>query len=280
MINNTLKHRVGTLILFFIFVLNSGTCFSQMFTDSNLPIVIINTDINPDTNEPYEIPDDPRVLGTMKIIKRPDGSRNYLTDQNTPAYLNYNGRMNIEIRGSSSQFLPKKQYGLTTLQADNVSNNNVTLLGMPSENDWILNGLAFDPSLIRDYLSYNLARQIGDYAPRTQYCEVVINGDYKGLYILQEKIKADSNRVNVVKITVPDNTPPNVTGGYITKADKTTGGDPIAWSMSSYNEPVDYIHELPKPEDVTATQDAYIHSWFEDLASTTGDNNSSIADGY
>lgn len=267
-------------LLIALLLLQTGISFCQDFTDSNLPIVIINTDINPETNQPYEIPDDPRVLATMKIIKHPDGSRNYVTDQNTPAYLNYNGRINIEIRGSTSQSLPKKPYGLTTLQADNTSNNNVSLLGMPSENDWVLNALAFDPSLIRDYLSYNLARQIGAYAPRTVYCEAVVNGDYKGLYILQEKIKADSNRVNVVKITTADIAIPALTGGYITKADKTTGGDPVAWTMSSYNGTTDFLHDLPKPEDVTAQQDAYIHGQFNALGVSAHNNNASPVNGY
>ncbi len=67
----------------------------------------------------------------MKIIYRPDGSRNSLSDQNTLAFLNYNGRIGIEFRGSSSQSLPKKPYGLTTLKADNISNNNVSIFGMP-----------------------------------------------------------------------------------------------------------------------------------------------------
>ncbi|MFT3794001.1 CotH kinase family protein [Flavobacterium sp.] len=267
-------------LLLTLLVIQSAVVFAQDFTDSNLPIVIINTDINPETNQPYEIPDDPRVLATMKIIKHPDGSRNYLTDQNTPAYLNYNGRISIEIRGSTSQWLPKKPYGLTTLQANNTSNNNVSLLGMPSENDWVLNSLAYDPSLIRDYLSYNLARQIGNYAPRTQYCEVVINGDYKGLYVFQEKIKADSNRVNVVKITTADNALPELSGGYITKSDKTTGGDPVAWSMSSYNGTTDFLHDLPKPEEVTTQQDAYIHSQFTNLGLTAHNNNTSFVNGY
>ncbi|MFZ0281784.1 MAG: CotH kinase family protein, partial [Bacteroidales bacterium] len=148
---------------------------SQVFTDSNLPIVIINTD------QGREIPDSPKVPGTMKIIYRGEGKRNLLTDQNNPSYLNYNGRMEIEIRGSSSQERPKKQYAFTTLEADNITEKNVSLLGMPKENDWILNGMIFDPALIRDYLSYNLSRQIGQYASRTVFCEVVINGAYKGL---------------------------------------------------------------------------------------------------
>jgi hypothetical protein len=261
-------------------LLQPAATFAQDFTDSNLPIVIINTDIDPVTNEPYEIPDDPRVLANMKIIKHLDGTRNYVTDQNTAAFLNYNGRISIELRGSTSQDLPKKPYGLTTLQANNTSNNNVSLLGMPSENDWILNSLAFDPSLIRDYLSYNLSRQIGNYAPRTQYCELIVNGDYKGLYILQEKIKADTNRVNVIKITTSDITLPNITGGYITKADKTTGGDPVAWTMSSYSGTTQFLHDLPKPEEVTPAQDAYIHNQFTNLAISAHANNISVTNGY
>jgi hypothetical protein len=83
-------------------------------------------------------------------------------------------------------FYQKKQYGLTTLKADNDSNNNVSIFGMPEENDWILNGLGFDP-LVRDYMAYYMSRQLGNYASRTQFYEVVINGDYKGLYVFQEK---------------------------------------------------------------------------------------------
>ena len=271
----TVSNILLGFVLFFSF--NSS---AQTFTDSNLPIVSITTDNNPNTNLPLDILDDPKILATMKIIKRPDGTRNYLTDINTPAFLNYNGRIGIEIRGSSSQTLPKKGYGLTTLKADNTSNNNVELLGMPSENDWVLNGIAFDPSLIRDYLSYNLSRQIGNYATRTAYCEVMINGEYKGLYILQEKIKAGTDRVNVLKIGTSDITSPNVTGGFITKADKTTGGDPIAWSMPSYTTTVDFIHELPKPAAVLPAQTAYIYDQFLQLASTSNANATSVINGY
>lgn len=281
MLNSTfyLKRNSAQVVLLLFLILSINTT-AQTFTDSNLPIVVIDTDIDPNTGLPIVIPDDPRVLGNMKIIKRPDGTRNYLTDSNTPAYLNYNGRINIEIRGSTSQSLPKKPYGLTTLKADNVSNNNVSLLGMPSENDWILNSLAFDPSMIRDYLSYNLSRQIGDYASRTAYCEVVINGEYMGLYVFQEKIKSNTNRVNILKIASTDTTFPYVTGGYITKADKTTGGDPIAWNMSSYAGATDFIHELPKPAAVTTEQNTYIYNQFLNLESTSHTNNTNLISGY
>jgi hypothetical protein len=249
------------------------------FTDSNLPIFIITTDTDPNTGQPAVIPDDPKVWASLKIIYHPDGSQNFMTDQNTPEFLNYNARIKIETRGSSSQLLEKKQYGWTTYDAAGAK-QNVSLLGMPSENDWILNGLAFDASLMRDYINYNLARAIGQYATRTQYCEVVINGDYRGLYVLQEKIKDDSNRVNIEEITEDDITGVNLTGGYITKADKTTGGDPVAWTMDSYNGATDFIHELPKPEDVTDEQNDYIHSQFTSLETLTGADNDDEATGY
>lgn len=274
-----LKFAFSAVLLLLLLVPTSRLS-AQVFTDSNLPIVIITTDTDPNTGQPYEIPDDPRVPGNMKIIKRPDGTRNYITDQNTAAFLNYDGRIDIEVRGSTSQSLEKKPYGLTTRLADNVSNNNVSLLGMPSENDWVLNSLAFDESMVRDYLSYHLSRLMGNYAPRTQYCEVVVNGDYRGLYLLQEKIKADSNRVNVLKITTSDTSAPNITGGYITKSDKTTGGDPVAWYMTSYNGDTAFIHDLPKPEDVTPLQNTYIHGQFNSLQSTASANNISASNGF
>ena len=253
---------------------------AQTLTSSNLPIVIISTDKNPNTNQPFEIVDNSRVLASMKIIKRPDGSRNFYNDRTTAEFLNYDGRISIEIRGSSSQGLSKKPYGLTTLESDNASNNNVSLLGMPKENDWILNSLAFDPSLLRDYLSYSLSRQMGNYAPRTVFCEVVVNNEYRGLYLLQEKIKADSNRVDIVKMETSDNTLPNVTGGYITKADKTTGGDPVAWTMPSYAWSPEFIHDLPKPEEVTSQQNTYIKGQFFSLATTANSGNISYINGF
>ncbi|KAB1156277.1 CotH kinase family protein [Flavobacterium luteum] len=253
--------------------------FSQILTSSNLPIVIITTNLDPNTNENREITDDYRIFANLKIIKHPDGTTNYFSDINTPQYLNYDGKINIEIRGSFSQLLPKKQYGFSTLLEDN-SNNNISLLDMPKENDWILNSLAFDPSLIRDYLSYNLSRQMGNYATRAAYCEVIINNEYKGLYLLQEKIKADSNRVDILKMTITDNVMPNITGGYIIKADKTTGGDPVAWNMPSYSGQTDFIYDSPKPEEITTQQKVYIKGQFFSLASSSNSNNSSFSDGY
>ena len=244
------------------------TTQAQTLTSSNLPIVIITIDGN------AGIPDEPKVLGTMKIIYTAEGQRNFVSDKDNPAKLNYNGRVGIEIRGSSSSWLEKKQYSLTTLKADNVTNNNVSLLGMPAENDWILSGLAFDASFMRDYLSFNLSRAIGQYAPRTQHCELILNGNYRGIYMLVEKIKTDDNRVNVVKMDATDNAQPDLSGGYITKSDKIAGVDVSAWNFDG----TDFIHEFPKANAVTVVQNQYISSVFYKLKNEA--INQSVTNGY
>jgi hypothetical protein len=135
---------------------------------------------------------------------------------------------------------------------------------------------------MRDYLCYNLSRRIGQYASRTVYCEVVLNGSYIGLYVLQEKIKRDSHRVNIAELGPLDNSYPKLSGGYITKADKTTGGDPVGFKMSSYHgiSDVDFIHEYPKSELITVPQRTYIKSEFDKLASMAAAGNSSLVSVY
>ena len=259
-----MKKIVLVLSLLFIQMLS----MAQSFTDSNLPIVIIETDGG------VPIPDEPKVLGNMKIIWHQDGSRNYMSDIDNPEFLNYDGRIGIERRGSSSQMPDKKPYGFETLMDDDITNNNVSLLGMPKENDWVLNSLAFDQTGMRDFLSYELSEKLGQYAPRRVYCEVVINGQYNGLYVFMEKIKADDGRVNIEK-----------DGGYITKADKNTGNDPVAWHMIEngsngwFPTYVDFIHHYPKPDEITQAQHNYIKSVFFDLADKAADHNTSITDG-
>ena len=162
------------------------------------------------------------------------------------------------MRGSSSQtMLNKKPYAVETREDDGINNRNVSILGMPAENDWVLNSLAFDQTGMRDVLAYELSNLLGQYASRSVYCEVVINGDYKGLYAFMEKIKPDKNRVNIETMDETCNNYPEVTGGYITKADKTTGGDPVAWTMQGYGggwwgwgNNTDFIHHYPKPSDI------------------------------
>ena len=191
---------------------NSSADQTQIqFTSSNLPIVIINTN-------GQDITSDEKITADMGIIFNGGGVRNYLTNP----YNNYNGKIGIEIRGSSSQSFPKKQYAVET--RDSLGEDlDVSLLGFPEESDWILFAPYNDKSLMRDVLIYKLASDMGRYASRSKYCEVVLNNEYVGVYVLLEKVKRDNDRVNIKKLEPTDITGDAITGGYIIKIDKTDG---------------------------------------------------------
>jgi len=225
-------------------------------TTSNLPIVKINT--NGQT-----IPDDPRIIADMKIINQNNG--NHIDDSPNE----YDGRISIELRGSSSQrrFI-KKSYGLET-QLPNGDNNNVSLFGMPEENDWILYGPFSDKTLLRNDLIYHLAREMGQYATRTQFCELVINEQYQGIYIFMEKIKRDKGRVDIANLKSDDNTGDELTGGYILKIDKQTGTGGDGWFSTL--QPPEYVdrkvffqYEFPKEDKITTPQKNYIQQYMHD----------------
>ena len=129
------------------------------FQSSNLPIVILDTNGN-------DIPTEPKIPATIKIIKRPNSERNYVSDANNSDYIDFEGPIQIEIRGASSTIFSKKQYAFTTFD-DSGNKDNVKLLGMPKENDWILSGIAFDTLFMRDFLSYKLSNLVGQYAAKT-----------------------------------------------------------------------------------------------------------------
>ena len=188
--------------------------------------------------------------------------------------------VNLSIQSISGEFLTgdyTNEEGY--FEISNIKEN--TFIVSIQENDWILSGLAYDPSFMRDFLSYKLANLTGNYASRGRYCEVVLNGDFRGIYVLQEKLKADDSRIDIKKIKEDDLTMPKLTGGYITKADKSEGADTPAWYMDSYGwGDVKYIHEHPKPTTVMYEQNEYIKNEFELLEAYALQSNSSITEGY
>lgn len=120
---------------------------------------------------------------------------NHLTD--TPVVEN---RALFRIRGTSSRSFDKKGYLLKFVKEDMVRAREISLSGMSSDSSWVLHGPFLDKTLIRNYLCYNLAGEMMDYAPNVRFCELFVNGEYMGLYLLTEKIGYDGNgRINITK---------------------------------------------------------------------------------
>ena len=241
---------------------------AQSFTDSNLPIVVINTNSQ-------IIVDDPKIFCDMGIIWNGTGNRNYLTDP----FNNYNGKIAIEIRGSTSQQYPKKSYGVETQDA--LGNKlNVPLLGMPTEHDWILYGAYPDKSLMRNEITYSLFSKMQPYSPRYVYCELVINGQYMGVYTLLEKIKRDANRVDISRLDSNDVAGDSLTGGYIIKVDKVTGSSTTTWT-SPYQAKVKFLYHDPEDIELQPQQLNYIKNYVTNFENTVyGPNFTNLTTGF
>jgi hypothetical protein len=177
------------------------------FTESNLPILKISTN-------GQSIPDEPKITATLGIINNSNG-----INRKDDPFSDYNGAIAIETRGSSSQNFEKKNYGFET-RTPTGENNNVSLLGLPEENDWVLHGPYSDKSLMRNALTYYLGSKMGRWAPRTCFCELFINESYRGVYLLVEKIKRDKNRVDISKLEPNEVSGEDLTGGYILSIDR------------------------------------------------------------
>ncbi len=224
---------------------------SVQLTSSDLPIVVIDTHGN-------AIPDDPKIAANLKIYNKGTGQRNYLTD--APQFDGYSG---IEIRGSSSQGFPKKSYGFESWDA--MGNSiDTSFLGMPSESDWILNANYSDKTLMHNVMAYQVWRNMGHYGTRYHFVELILNGQYQGIYIFSEKIKRDKNRLDIAKLSTTQNSGDELTGGYIFKIDKTTGSGGAGWkssyfpTVSAQGQYIYFQYEYPKMEDITTQQKIYL----------------------
>jgi subtilisin-like proprotein convertase family protein len=245
------------------------------FSSSNLPIVVINTN-----NQ--AIVDDPKIMVDFGIIYNGPGIRNYMTDPMN----HYNGKAGMEVRGSSSQMFPKKTYGV---ELWDVNGNSIdsSLLGMPKESDWILSANYSDKSLLNNVLAYKVFTDMGHYATRTQFVEVVLNGQYNGVYILMEKIKRDKNRVDISKLKPTDIYGDSLTGGYIFKIDKTTGSGGQGWTSAvappnaTNGEQINFLFEYPDQAAIVPQQAQYIESYVDSFETAlSGPNFANLQTGY
>ena len=230
-----------------------------------LPIVILDT-----AGEP--ILDEPKIAAYMGIIAHGEGEQNHPDDPHN----DYAGRIAIELRGSISQGFPKKCYAFET-RDEQGANRNVSLLGLPPENDWILYGAYNDKTLMRNTLTLNLLRDMGHSASRTRYCELILNGDYRGLYVLMERIKPDRARIPIEKLAGADTAGDALTGGYIIKIDKETGLETDGWTSpcpphDDAWQRVRYQYDHPRPDRIAPEQSEYIQQFmhaFEALMKST-----------
>ena len=223
----------------FIQIGSQLTDFEGGVFESNLPIVVVDSFGDSAVNS-----DAARMGATamMFIDVNPEtGMANILDEPDVSI------QAGMRIRGQSSQGWPKKQYAVEGWAesvdysagrrlASEASDRNFGPLGLPRDSDWVLNGPYSDKTQLNNHLAFGLYNDVGLYSPRTKLVEVFVNSgsgavdfdsDYRGTYVLMEKIKIDNNRVDLpdaILDPVADQDPRTV-GGYIFKQDKDGARD-------------------------------------------------------
>lgn len=223
---------------------------------TELPLVLIQTQGQP-------IVQNNKVNALMDIKYNGAGNITYL---NGPANV-YSGNIGIEIRGASSSGYPQKPYNFET-RTPAGQNNNVSILGMPKENDWVLLSNFNDRSLIRNTLAFKLFGEMGNSSCRASLCEVMIDSSYKGIYILAEKIKRDSGRVAIANLSSIDTTGDQLTGGYILQQNLWDTYNSFQSNYSPIDHPgfdVHFLYQHPSPDSIHPKQKTYIASFIDSL---------------
>ena len=181
--------------------------------ETNLPIVFINT-------QNQVIHKDWRIAVRMKIINNEDGVNYGDTLVHPDQTTDYEGWIGIKYRGNSSfDMSSKKPYGFKTLKTNDPDGKKekVTILDMPSDNDWVLLAPYNDRSMIRDVLMYQLVRPYFEWVPTLRHCEVILDGIYYGVFIIGERPGKGKNRLN---LDDPGDSGDKLTGGYQVQVDR------------------------------------------------------------
>ena len=135
----------------------------------------------------------------------------------------------IRMRGNSSRNFDKKSY-LLRFTDESGENRRQALLGMAAGSEWALYGPFLDRTLLRNYICYSVAREVMSYAPNVHYCELILNGDYLGLYLLTEAVTKEAGRVD---LTESKNKNSPVTS-WIIRWDRDGKGDTVLNTFTHY----------------------------------------------
>lgn len=198
---------------------NIGIAFREItFAKSTVPTIYFNIDetkgsIDAMNNDKDH---DTECYGDMKV-EIPNGY--------TCEYANSKGKNNnlktetysmeyIRGRGNSTWGTGKNPYKIKL-------DKKADLFNMGKNKHWVLLADYYDPSHIRNKITYWMGKKLGmAYTPECVYVDVVMNGQYYGSYLLSEQVRVGSSRVDIDDLEADDASKaatdePTITGGYL-----------------------------------------------------------------
>lgn len=211
---------------------------------------------------------------------------------NSKGNVDYDAELaSMKGRGNSTWGYPKRPYNIKL-------NSKTKLFGMEKAKSWCLIANYEDLSLLRDQIVYNLGADIGmDVSPDCRSIDLYVNGEYKGVYLITEKVEIKKNRVDITDLEGdtedlnPDldfstlapqgiagkfcgyiensqrwydipNEPENITGGYLLELEVT---DRYAEEPSGFVTKNTQPVVLKSPEYATEAQIKYISGYWQEM---------------
>ena len=138
------------------------------------------------------------------------------------------------------------------------------LLGMHKSKHWALMAAADDYlGFLKNTVGYSLSKHIGlPYTPHQVPVELVINGDYKGLYFVTETIRIDNDRVNIHEQQDGETDSSIITGGWLVEIDNYASDGNITF----HEHNGEYVMVSPQsPELLSSQQRNYITNQLNSL---------------
>ena len=150
-------------------------------------------------------------------------------------------KASFKVRGNSTALAEKKPFTFKFSKKKDV-------LGMGKGKKWALLANCFDPTLMRNYIAFDIAHELGiDYTSNQKYVELWVDGVFKGCYTLMEPVQQGKDRVD---IDIESN---NGMKDFLIEYEYNREEEGVTYIKSN-----GYRFALSEPEEPTAEQLEYI----------------------
>ena len=144
------------------------------------------------------------------------------------------------------------------------------VLGMPKNKHWcLLAGADDNLGYLKNYIGFKLSEAIGlRWTPGLVPVELVMNGQYQGIYFLTEQIRVGSNRVDVTE--QEDNAIDSVSGGWLVEIDNYYEEGNVTFYEGNGQQ---VWVTMKSPEILSSEQRTYIENQLNGLNTAIGGSN-------
>ena len=195
------------------------------------------------------------------VLYDADGTELYRTDDDY--------KSKIKIRGNTSAYGDKKPY---KIKLDKKADLLAPITGRTGkqykDKEWLLmtNG-----TTLNNVIGFATNEYLGiEYTPEYAYVELIVNGDYRGIYMIVESVKQGNvDGENQSRCQVEDD-------GYVFENDPYWWNEDVFFRTDRYH--FQYTFKYPDTDDITQSQIDYLKQYMDNFETALAKNDNSYLD--